>query len=135
MDISHTGRVKEITPEWITVEIVSESACSACHAASICSLSESVTKEIRVPFDLRDWEIGEEVEVCLKKTMGYKAVWISYVAPLILMFATILATSAAGVSELFCGLSGIGVVVLYYLVIFLFRNTLRNEYTFYINKK
>lgn len=135
MDISHSGKITEITPEVITVEIVSESACSSCHAASLCSLSESEKKMVQVPFDFREWSLGEEVDVCLKKSMGYKAVWISYVAPLIILFAVILGCGAAGIGELFGGLAGIGAVALYYFVIFLFRDKLRNEYTFYINKK
>lgn len=135
MDISHAGRITEITPQWITVEIVSESACSSCHAASMCSLSESKVKTVQVPFDFRDWAIGEEVEVCLKKTMGYKAVWISYVVPLIFMFAALMGGNSLGWGELYSGLCGIGAVALYYFIIFLFRNRLRNEYTFYINKK
>jgi len=135
MDISHTGIITQITPTQITVEIVSESACASCHAASLCTLSESVKKEVQVPFDFREWSIGEEVEVCLKKSMGYKAVWISYVIPLVVLFAVLMGTTKAGVQELFSGLWAIGAVALYYLVIFLFKEKLRNEYTFYINKK
>lgn len=135
MDISHSGKITEITPQYITVEMISASACSSCHAAPMCSLSESKVKTVQVPFDFRDWSIGEEVEVCMKKSMGYKAVWISYVIPLILLFSVLLGVSKAGVPELFSGLAAIAAVALYYLVIFLFRNRLRNEYTFYINKK
>lgn len=134
-EISHAGRITEITPDYISVEIISESACSACHAASLCSLSESKTKIVQVPFDFREWTLGEEVDVFLKKTMGYKAVWISYVAPLILLFAVLMGTKYFGMAELYSGLSAIGAVALYYLVIWLFREKLRNEYTFYINKK
>ena len=134
-EISHSGRIIEMTPQYIDVEIISESACSACHAASLCSLSESKSKIVRVPLDFRDWAVGEEVEVCLKKTMGYKAVWISYVAPLILLFAVLMGTKHFGMEELFSGLSAIGAVALYYFVIWLLRERLRNEYTFYINKK
>ncbi|MCQ2176977.1 MAG: SoxR reducing system RseC family protein [Bacteroidales bacterium] len=135
MDISHSGKITEITPQFITVEIISSSACSSCHAASVCSLSESKVKTVQVPFDFRDWSVGEEVEVCLKKTMGYKAVWISYVVPLLVLFAVLMGATKAGAGELFSGLSAIAAVALYYLVIYLLRNRLRNEYTFYINKK
>lgn len=133
--ITHTGRITDITPQWISVEIVSESACSACHASSLCSLSEMEKKTVQVPFDMRDWSIGEEVEVCLKKSMGYKAVWISYVIPLFVLLAVILVAGSFAVEELFSGLFGIAAVAVYYLVVFLLRDTLRNEYIFYINKK
>lgn len=132
MEITHKGRITDITPQTITVEIISESACSACHAQSLCSLSESTRKIIQVPFDFRDWELGQEVDVCMRRTMGFKAVWIAYVIPLFVMFAVMMTLTALGVPELWCGLGSIVAVALYYFAIFLFRNRLRNQYTFYI---
>lgn len=134
-EIAHDGRIVEITPQAITVEIVSSSACSACHAKGLCGVSESTVKKIQVPFDFGQWSVGEEVNVFLKKTMGYKAVWIAYVAPLGILLAVLLGLMAAGVAELISGLAAIGGVALYYFVIWLLRSKLRNEYTFYIKQK
>lgn len=133
--ISHRGRIVDITPDFTTVDIISESACSACHAKSLCTLSESKTKQVVVP--TRGWipfEPGEEVNVQLKATMGLKAVWVAYVVPLFILLAVLLGLHAAGVSELAAGLSAIGAVALYYLVIWLFRKKLQNEYIFNIEK-
>ena len=91
-------------------------------------------KRIEVPATT-GYEIGEEVWVNLKRSMGMKAVWIAYVLPLFLLIADILAFSATGASELLCGLSAIGVIAIYYLGVYLLRNKLKNEYTFYIKKK
>lgn len=133
-EIRHSGRIVEITPEVTTVEIISESACASCHASALCSLSESKKKEIQVPSRL-GYELGEEVWVILKRTMGLKAVWVAYALPLLVLVAVLLAASACGAGELVAGLCGIGAVALYYFVIFLLRNRLKNEYTFYIKKK
>ena len=133
--ISHRGKIVDITPEFTTVDIISESACSACHAKSLCTLSESKTKQIIVP--TRGWitfEPGEEVNVQLKATMGLKAVWLAYVIPLFVLLAVLLGLHAAGMSELIAGLSAIGAVALYYFVIWLLRRKLQNEYTFNIEK-
>lgn len=134
-EIAHEGRIVEITPHAITVEIVSSSACSACHAKGLCGVSESTVKKIQVPFDFGQWSVGQEVEVFLKKTMGYKAVWIAYVAPLGVLLAVLLGLMSAGLSELLSGLAAIAAVALYYFVIWLLRSRLRNEYTFYIRQK
>lgn len=134
-EIAHEGRIVEITPQAITVEIVSSSACSACHAKGLCGVSESTVKKIQVPFDFGQWSVGQEVEVFLKKTMGYKAVWIAYVAPLGVLLAVLLGLMSAGLSELLSGLAAIAAVALYYFVIWLLRSRLRNEYTFYIRQK
>lgn len=134
-EIAHEGRIVEITPQAITVEIVSSSACSACRAKGLCGVSESTVKKIQVPFDFGQWSVGQEVEVFLKKTMGYKAVWIAYVAPLGILLAVLLGLMSAGLSELLSGLAAIAAVALYYFVIWLLRSRLRNEYTFYIRQK
>ena len=91
-------------------------------------------KLVEVPATL-GYEIGEEVWVLLKSTKGMKAVWLSYVLPLILMMAAILILTGLGVSELICGIGAIGVIALYYLLLFLFRKQVKKEYTFYIEKK
>ena len=132
-EISHRGRIVAITPEVTTVEIVSESACAACHAKGLCSLGDSTVKQIELP--TRGWDnysVGQDVSVVLRASMGHKAVWLAYVIPLLIMVAALLGTLAAGGSELLAGLLAIGAIALYYLVIWLLRGRLRNEYIFNI---
>ena len=131
--ISHRGRIVSITPEITTVEIVSESACAACHAKGLCSLGDSTVKQVELP--TRGWDnydVGQEVNVVLRASMGHKAVWLAYVIPLIILVAALLGTLAAGGSELLAGGVAIGAIALYYLVIWLLRGRLRNEYIFNI---
>ena len=132
--ISHTGRIVEITPEYTTVEIISAAACASCHAASLCGLAEVQKKAIQVPTTLGDWQVGQEVRVCLRKTMGYKAVWIAYVIPLVLLITGILLLTFAGLGELVAALVSIGAVALYYLAVYLKRDRLRNDYSFFIEQ-
>ena len=134
-EISHSGRIVEITPSFTTVEILSESACSTCHAAGLCGVSESKTKAVQVPTTLGGWSVGQEVDVVLKRSMGHKAVWIAYVGPLLVLVAVMLAGLGLGLSEPLAGLLGIGAVAVYYLVVWLLRDSLRKEYTFYIKEK
>ena len=132
-EISHKGRITAITPEFTTVEIVSTSACAECHAKGMCGMSESKVKEITVPTDpYSDRKPGDEVDVVLKKSMGMKAVWISYVIPLLILMILILSLSSVTVHEVYVGLGAIAGVALYYLVIYLFRSRLANDFVFYI---
>lgn len=134
-DISHKGRVLEVTPQFTTVEIISESACSACHAKGLCSLSDSKAKTVMVPTSGWDsFSPGDEVNVVLKLTMGYKAVWLAYVVPLFVLVAVLLGLVAAGVKDIYAGLGAIGAVALYYSVIFLLRSKLNNQYIFKLEK-
>ena len=77
-------------------------------------------------------KVGDEVEVCTKMTMGLKAVWISYVIPLAVLMILILSLSGVFETEVFRGLAAIAGVGVYYFIIWLFRDRLKNEFTFYI---
>lgn len=134
-EISHKGRVVSVTPEVTTVEIVSESACGACHAKGLCSLGDSKVKMVEVPTSAwSDIRPGDEVEVVLKASMGHKAVLLAYMIPLVLLVAVLLAAVSAGVGELYAGLAAIAAVAVYYFGLWLMRGRLRNEYIFNIKK-
>ena len=129
----HTGKVVSMTPKTTTVQIVSQSACSECHAAGLCGLSEYTEKAIEVPTSpSATYGVGDEVQVVLKASMGFKAVWIAYFLPLVVLLAVALGLIALGVPEVVSGLAGIGAVALYYLGVWLLRDRLRNEYVFTI---
>lgn len=78
--------------------------------------------------------IGEEVEVVLKTSMGHKAVWLGYAVPLVIMVITLMTSLYLDAGELAAGLYAIAAVALWYVIIWLFRGKLKNEYTFNIKK-
>ena len=134
-EISHIGKIVDIAPDFITVEIVAESACATCHAAGLCGTADATHKAISVPATVGDWKVGQDVQVLLKRSMGFKAVWLAYAIPLVVLMAVLLGLNSAGVGELASGLAAIGAVGVYYLFLLLFRDRLRNEYSFYIKEK
>ena len=132
-EIVHSGKIVEITPDFTTVEIIVDSACSGCHAKSLCGMSEEQEKLISLPTDpYADHKVGDIVKVCTKMSMGLKAVWISYVIPLMILMILILSLSSVIGNEVISGLVAIGGVGVYYLVIWLLRDRLQNEFLFYI---
>lgn len=138
-EISHTGRIVSIDPMVTKVEIIRSSACGECHARALCGYAEDQVKIVDVPTNAFDFfEVGQQVQVCLKRSMGMKAVWISYVIPLIVMMIVILLLNALGAGELATGLAGIGAVALYYIALFIAKRIpalyakLFDEYVFYI---
>ena len=132
-EINHDGKIIEITPEFTSVEIISSSACSQCHAKGLCGFSEEESKVVMVPTSpYTERKVGDTVTLALKQTMGLKAVWISYVIPLIILMILVLSLSSVIDNEVWTGLTAIGGVALYYLVIWLLRDKLKNEFVFYI---
>ncbi len=134
--VSHIGKVISADPQFIQVEIVSESACGACHAKGLCGVGEEKVKQVSVPTPVSPfYEVGEEVFVDLKASMGHKAVWLAYVAPLVLLLAGILLALRLGAGEGLAALVAVCAVALYYLGIYLLRDKLQDEYIFTIRKK
>ena len=136
-EIKHRAKVLEMTPDFTTVEIVVSSACSECHAKGLCGISEEEQKVISLPTDpYAAYNVGDEVDLCTKMTMGMKAVWISYVIPLVVLMILILslsnAFSASEHNEVIAGLGAVAGVAVYYFVIWLLRGKLKNEFVFYI---
>ena len=122
-----------MTPDFTTVEISVSSACASCHAKSLCGMSESEDKVIMLPTDpYATYNVGDQVMVCTKMSMGLKAAWISYVIPLALLLILILTLTSIGVNEFISALSSLGGVGLYYFIIWLLRDRLSNEFVFYI---
>ena len=132
-EIRHSGKILEITPDFTTVQIVVSSACTSCHAKTMCGMSEDEEKVIMVPTDpYAGYKVGDEVQVMTKMTMGLKAVWISYVIPVAVLMILILSLSSVIGNELMLGFVAIAGVALYYLGIWIFRDRLSNEFVFYI---
>jgi len=131
--VKHTGKVVSMTPQLTTVQIVSHSACSECHAAGLCGMSEFTEKAVQIPADpYATYGVGDEVQVILQASMGMKAVWLAYFLPLVVLLAVALGLIALGVGEVASGLAGLAAVGVYYFCLWLFRDRLRNEYVFTI---
>ena len=132
-EIVHTGKIIEMTPDFTSVEIMVSSACASCHAKSLCGMSEEQEKVIMLPTDpYATYNVGDQVQLCTKMSMGLKAAWISYVVPLVILMALILILTSSGVNEAISAVSSIGGVGLYYFIIWLLRDRLQNEFVFYI---
>lgn len=132
-EVAHKGKVVKMTPQVTTVAILQHGACSQCHAAGLCGMADMAEKMVEVPTDpYAFYGVGDEVEVVLKASMGLKAVWLAYCIPLLVLMAVVLPLSALKVGEVITGISALAAVGLYYLLLYLFRDALRNEYVFTI---
>lgn len=132
-DVSHTGKIVKMTPQVTTVAILQHGACAQCHAAGLCGMGDVAEKAVEVPTDpYASYKVGDEVEVILKASMGMKAVYLAYLIPLVVLLAVILGLIGLGVGEVPAGLSGMAAVGVYYLLLWLFREKLQNEYIFTI---
>lgn len=137
--IEHEGRVIAVDKDYISVEIVSKSACAACHAKGACGASDQAVRVVDIAQDITtlsaDYQVGETVNVVMAPSMGTQAVWIAYVIPLAVLMASILVFSLCGAGELTMGIGSLGIVALYYAGVFLFRSKISKIFIFSIEKQ
>ena len=136
--IEHEGIVREISEDFITVEIVNKSACAACHAKGVCVAGEEEIRYVDVPYSIsslvEDFKVGDKVNLVLNQSLGVQAVFISYAIPLVILILLLLILSNTGLNELMVGLLSLAGVAVYYLFVFLFRDRLERIFTFSIEK-
>lgn len=131
--IKHTGIVDEVEGNCIHVRILQSSACSGCKVAAHCNASETKEKVIDVvTADARNYQRGDNVVVVADSAVGFRASLYGYLLPLLLMVVTLIALLAITKSEGIAALSAIGVLVPYYLMVYLLRNQIKNKLNFEI---
>lgn len=135
--IEHVGEIISINDREIKVEIINKSMCAGCHAKSVCAMGDAKEKIIIVPNLYKEglFSLGEKVDVVMKKTMGFKAVWISYVIPLAILLLFLLTLQQFNLSELLNGLLSVLAVAIYYIGIYIFRDKIAREFTFSVVKR
>lgn len=133
--IKHTGVVDGVEGECVRVRILQSSACSACKVAAHCNASETKEKIIDVlDADASHYQKGDQVMVVADTAVGFRASLYGYLLPLILMVVTLVGVLAATHSEGLAALSALGILMPYYVLLFLMRNKLRNRLSFTLER-
>ncbi len=136
-NIEHHGIVKEIiNNKTVVVSILSTSACSQCHSKIACTmnLSEIKEKEIEVEANIIEFPIGTKVIVQMKLTMGFLAVFLTYIIPLFLVMITIIVAYNLFKNDGLAGLLGLFILVPYYLLLYFIKDKIKRQIKFTIKK-
>ena len=132
-EVTHNGIVNEIKTNGIKVGIIVRSACGSCDIKSACSMSEQKEKILDIECDPRQFSLGQEVEVRLKTTQGFHALFLGYFLPFIVLLACILLTSALTKNELKIGLISIASIAVYYSMLFFLKNKIKKKFSYIVN--
>ena len=133
--IKHAGVVDGVEGECVRVRILQTSACSACKVAAHCNASETKEKIIDVmDADASHYQKGDQVMVVADTAVGFRASLYGYLLPLILMVVTLVGVLAATHSEGLAAVSALGILIPYYVLLFLMRNKLRNRLSFTLER-
>ena len=127
--VSHQGIVQKIDNNLVAVQITSESACSACHAKGMCSMSGKKDKTIDIAgnYNLKE---GDSVTVLMEKSLGYSAVILGYLIPFIIVIATLVVSIALKFKEPHAGIIALLSVFPYYLFLLAYKNKINKKFVF-----
>jgi sigma-E factor negative regulatory protein RseC len=131
--IIHPGIIESITGDKVFVRILSQSACSSCHAKGACTIADVEEKIIETDIDPSgNRKPGEQVMVKMEESLGQKAVLMGYVLPLVVLVGSIILFLSLFKHEGLAALLSLLMLVPYYLTLYLFRKQLRKEFRFRI---
>lgn len=131
--VSHPGVVVGINDKDIEIEILSSSMCGSCGIKSACGMSEMQEKRVTVPKpDDREFIVGQPVSIIMNTSQGNKAALFAYFIPAFLLVAIIVILSNLNINEWIAAIAGIATAAIYYIVLYFFKDKLRDEFTYEI---
>ncbi len=132
--IEHKGRIDSIDGNKINVSILALSGCASCHAKGVCNAADMQEKSVEVFDYTNQYNEGEEVNVTLKQSLGFRALFLGYVLPFLLVLAILIILTVITNDEAIAGLSALSVLIPYYLILFLVKDKIKKQFTFSITK-
>ena len=130
--ITHEGIVLEVPGDGTAdVEIITLESCAACHAKSVCSANKSDTRVITVR-SIPHLSQGDHVTVIMQQSLGFRALAMGYVIPLVVLTGAFTLATIAGAGELVSALLSFTAIGIYYLGMWLLRNAIGKKFEFKI---
>ena len=132
-DIRHEGVVDSIGGQTVVVRITQSSACGGCQVRNMCRAAESKEKLVEVDMTgAESLSVGQTVTVVAGERMGMTAVLLAFGLPLLLLLIALIAAMRVSGSEKIAAIASIGVLVPYYIVLFLCRGRIKKDFGFRI---
>lgn len=128
--IEHAGIVAKITDKSLYINMLVSSACGTCEAKGACLVSESEIKQVEIPATHRNLKEGDEVVVRMDQSQGILAMFLGYVLPFILMIIVLIISLQVSNNEAVSGLLSLGILIPYYLILYMGRHRLKQKFTF-----
>lgn len=133
--ISHPGVVDGIEGDCVKVRIVQTSACAACKVAAHCNASESKEKLVDVfGCDTAKYATGQEVVVSASREVANRALLLGFGLPLLLLIGVLLMVLRWTGDEGMAAMASLGALVPYYIVLWLLRDSIRQQVSFRIEE-
>lgn len=132
--ISHDGIISKIEGRQVTVLFVQKSACADCHAKMLCTGGDAKQRSIVADSYGMEYHVGEEVSVEVTTQLAWTAMLYAFGLPTILALV-VLFPSISFCGEMFACLIVLCALLVYYVVLYLFREKLDRKVVFVLHRK
>ncbi|MCF8358578.1 MAG: SoxR reducing system RseC family protein [Prolixibacteraceae bacterium] len=131
--VTHTGVVKETGTKGIKVDITVLSGCASCQIKGSCSMAEQTNKELEIECDPAPFKTGQKVLVKLQTHQGFRALFLGYLLPFIILVTVMIILSTLIENEATVGLISLASIIPYYIAIYVLRNKIKKKFTYVVN--
>ena len=133
--IIHLGKVLSVDSSVGSIEILLEDGgdCGSCPAAKLCNHGPKSENKVVVMSD-DTFEVGEKVRVVGTEMMHRKAIVLALVCPCLLQIATMVMVYLLTLDESVAALSGLGLMLVFFIVLYACRNRIAREFVFRVEK-
>ncbi len=131
--IRHQAVITKVEKLKITARVQVRSACGSCAARGACGLGDCADKIIEISHDnAGSYRPGDRITVSLRQDSGFLALFLGYIAPLILVLTVLFSCLYGGLGEISSGIYSIIVLIPYYFGLSLARKHLQKKFYFSI---
>jgi sigma-E factor negative regulatory protein RseC len=133
-EITHEGIVQEVRDNNIIISFVTQPACSTCNIKNSCTLADSEVRDLEIDSSGKSYHAGEKVLVVLSQSNGFRAVFLGYILPLVIVFSSLVILSKLTDNEAITGLGSIAILIPYYLILWILRGSIKKNFKFRLLK-
>jgi positive regulator of sigma E activity len=131
-NIEHPDIIHKIENGRIWVNISQQSACGNCHSKTMCGMAEVADKTVEVNGTGRTLNTGQQVIISLRKTSGYKALFLGYLIPFVLLLGTLILSLRITQNEALSAMLAIFILIPWYGALYYKRDSIKAAFRFYI---
>lgn len=119
----------------VKVRILQTSACAACKVASHCNASDKKEKIVEVFCDdAASYQKGQEVRVTASKQVAANALLLGFGLPFLLLMLILIVTLKLSGNEGVAAIAALASLAPYYLVLWLFKDRIRQRLAFALER-
>ena len=129
-ETSHPAVITKIKGSKLTLTLDRKTACADCHAKETCAILTCHKQTFEVNINKpHSYHIGQEVILSAPNKNLLFAVFLGYIAPLILVLSSLFITHYYTQNELFSSSISLGLLAFYYIILSISNRFIQNKIT------